>query len=100
MPLSEARLSASRYRVHTIPRLASLYVRRAALLINATADRGDGANPLFLYVAFAHTHTPLAYNARWSNSSTRPGWYKVGAEEQLGCKMWTRRRLLGSSPNF
>jgi len=30
-------------------------------------------HPFFLYVAFAHTHTPLAYAPRWANVSTRPG---------------------------
>ena len=59
-----------------LPR-ASLYVKRATQLINATAAKADTASPLFLYVAFAHTHTPLAYNPRWANASVRPGWYKV-----------------------
>lgn len=32
----------------------------------------------FLYVAFAHTHTPLAYDeSRFANASSRPGWYKI-----------------------
>ncbi len=29
-------------------------------------------------MAFAHTHTPLAYdNAKWANASSRPGFRKV-----------------------
>jgi hypothetical protein len=29
--------------------------------------------PLFLYIAFAHTHTPLAFATKWANTSKRPG---------------------------
>lgn len=90
-------LVSSRFR--SILHLPSLYVRRAAQLINATADKGDGANPLFLYVAFAHTHTPLAYDVRWSNP-TRPGWYKVWRGDCGARQVCTRPRLLDSSPPF
>jgi len=34
-------------------------------------------NPFLLYVAFAHTHTPLAYSERFSNASHRPGFQRV-----------------------
>ena len=34
-------------------------------------------NPFFLYIAFAHTHTPLAYDPRFENASSRPGFRRV-----------------------
>ena len=35
-------------------------------------------SPFFLYVAFAHTHTPLAYDEqKFGNASSRPGFLKV-----------------------
>lgn len=33
--------------------------------------------PFFLYIAFAHTHTPLAYTPEFANASARPGLLKV-----------------------
>ena len=33
--------------------------------------------PFFLYVGFAHTHTPLAYSPTFENASSRPGFKKV-----------------------
>ena len=45
---------------------------------NQTRDsvQGDVA-PFLLYMAFAHTHTPLAYDLSFENASTRPGFRKV-----------------------
>ena len=37
----------------------------------------DAGKPFLLYVAFAHTHTPLAYQSQWENASTRPGYHQV-----------------------
>jgi len=34
------------------------------------------SKPFFLYVAFAHPHTPLFYDPKFSNSSSRPGFKK------------------------
>ena len=39
----------------------------------------DAGKPFLLYVAFAHTHTPLAYEAKYENASTRPGYHQVFA---------------------
>ena len=48
--------------------LNARYAARAAALIDAHAtNRSAEEHPLFLYVAFAHTHTPLAYAQRWEN---------------------------------
>lgn len=32
------------------------------------------AKPFLLYVGFAHTHTPMAYDPAFENASSRPGW--------------------------
>ena len=50
--------------------LNSAYARRARELISMHSNSSD-ASPLFLYLAFAHTHTPLAYEARWENATAR-----------------------------
>ena len=40
--------------------------------------QSDSLNPFLLYVAFAHTHTPLAYNETlFGNASDRPGRRKI-----------------------
>ncbi|EDQ85126.1 uncharacterized protein MONBRDRAFT_29624 [Monosiga brevicollis MX1] len=44
------------------------YTARAIELI-----QGFGTDPFFLYVAYAHTHTPLAYDPMFANASTREG---------------------------
>ena len=42
-----------------------------------SSDRSDGRTPFLLYVGWAHTHTPMAYDAtKWANASSRPGWKK------------------------
>jgi len=55
--------------------LNARYTARATELI--TNFSRTGAAPFFLYMAYAHTHTPLAYSQRFSNASTRPGFYRV-----------------------
>ena len=50
------------------------YAGRAAQLF--AQFKGD-PKPFLLYVAFAHTHTPLAYQAQWQNISSRPGYHSV-----------------------
>lgn len=64
--------------------LNSRYAARASGLIaeHAQSNRehiagGTGKQPMFLYVAFAHTHTPLAYEPAFENASSRPGELKV-----------------------
>eukprot|EP00041_Stephanoeca_diplocostata_P014217 m.256064 g.256064 ORF g.256064 m.256064 type:complete len:566 (+) comp19624_c1_seq6:78-1775(+) len=64
--------------------LNSRYAARASGLIaeHAHANRQHAATvadkkPMFLYVAFAHTHTPLAYEPAFDNASSRPGELKV-----------------------
>lgn len=52
-------------------------IAEAAAAARSAAATGAPAEPLFLHVAFAHTHTPLAYSERFANSSTRPGWARV-----------------------
>ena len=45
-----------------------------------TTNSPDGPdNPFLLYIAFAHTHSPLAYDSKFENSSNpdRPGFNKV-----------------------
>ena len=49
--------------------LNTRYAARAREVISMNAPP---APPLFLYVAFAHTHTPLTYEARW-NRTAGPG---------------------------
>ena len=49
-----------------------MYVNRAVSIIESHASAATG--PFFLYMAFSHMHTPLAYNTRFSNSSTRSGY--------------------------
>ena len=45
---------------------------------NRSASNGGTPNPFLLYMAFAHTHTPLGYDeARFGNASSRPGWSQV-----------------------
>lgn len=47
------------------------YAERAENLI---AKAAASKSPFFLYVGFAHTHTPTAYeNEKWANASKRPG---------------------------
>eukprot|EP00927_Polykrikos_kofoidii_P056161 TRINITY_DN50327_c0_g1_i1.p1 TRINITY_DN50327_c0_g1~~TRINITY_DN50327_c0_g1_i1.p1 ORF type:complete len:538 (-),score=48.67 TRINITY_DN50327_c0_g1_i1:208-1821(-) len=47
------------------------YAERAVQIIN---EHGKSGKPFFLYFAFAHTHTPLAYNEKqFGNASSRPG---------------------------
>jgi arylsulfatase A-like enzyme len=59
--------------------LNSRYAERAAEIF-ARFKPGAGADagkPFLLYVAFAHTHTPAAYDAAFENASTRPGYHQV-----------------------
>lgn len=50
------------------------YVASAAKTFARYGHGGDkDGTPFFLYVAFAHTHTPLAYSSKWANTSKRPG---------------------------
>lgn len=50
---------------------------------NSTAAQSKPAmgstnpNPFLLYIAFAHTHTPLAYDPRFENASSRPGFRRI-----------------------
>lgn len=54
------------------------YVDRARQIIGQHARGGAlDDTPLFLHVAFAHTHTPLGFAPAFTNSSSRPGWYRV-----------------------
>lgn len=55
--------------------LNSRYTHRAKELIAKFSRPGE--KPFFLYMAYAHTHTPLAYSERFSNASKRPGFYRV-----------------------
>lgn len=48
------------------------YAQRAEDIIADAASCGD---PFFLYIGFAHTHTPMAYETKkWGNASKRPGY--------------------------
>ena len=50
----------------------------ATSLGEAAAEPEAGTRkPVLLYMAFAHTHTPLAYSERFSNASNRAGFSKV-----------------------
>lgn len=47
------------------------YADRAVQIVKA---HGQSQEPFFLYMAFAHTHTPLGYNEeQFGNASSRPG---------------------------
>lgn len=53
-------------------------LQAASIIKNMSRAKDDkNKNPLFLYVAFAHTHTPLAYETAFENASSRPGNLKV-----------------------
>ena len=52
-------------------------VRAGEIFARFTAGGPDAGKPFLLYVAFAHTHTPLAYEAKYENVSTRPGYHQV-----------------------
>jgi len=58
--------------------LNTKYAQRAVSIIANHSSGGsrEGVR-FFLYVAFAHTHTPLAYSSSFENASPRKGWYKV-----------------------
>lgn len=59
-------------------RLSAAYGERAAQLFATHGVGGTKENtPFFLYIAFAHTHTPLAYTPAFNNASTRPGRLQV-----------------------
>ena len=63
------------------------YAERAAEIFDRFKPGGDGADagkPFLLYVAFAHTHTPLAYQSQWDNASSRPGYHKVWGNTMAG----------------
>jgi arylsulfatase A-like enzyme len=48
------------------------------ITLGSTDPHPQGSStPFFLYVAFAHTHTPLAYRKEFEHASPRPGFYKV-----------------------
>ena len=56
--------------------LNAQYAARAKRILAQYAE--DDASPFLLYMAFAHTHTPLGYDeARFGNASSRPGWSQV-----------------------
>ena len=58
--------------------MAAKYAQRAVSIISRHAKGATHEGvPFFLYVAFAHTHTPLAYSKEFEDASPRPGWYKV-----------------------
>ena len=58
--------------------MAGKYAERAASIIRSHAKGAANEGiPFFLYVAFAHTHTPLAYSKAFEDASPRSGWYKV-----------------------
>lgn len=49
------------------------YTRRAEdIFARYGAGGAKEGTPLFLYVAFAHTHTPMGYTDAMANTSTRP----------------------------
>ena len=52
-------------------------VRASEIFSRFKAGGPDAGKPFLLYVAFAHTHTPLAYQAKYDNASTRPGYQQV-----------------------
>ena len=56
--------------------LNSQYTERARKILTEHA-RSLRDVPFFLYVAFAHTHTPLAYDPKFENASNRPGRTKI-----------------------
>jgi arylsulfatase A-like enzyme len=59
-------------------RLSAAYGERAAQLFATHGVGGAKENtPFFLYIAFAHTHTPLAYTPAFNNASARPGRLQV-----------------------
>jgi hypothetical protein len=61
--------------------LNARYVARARRLIESHAEAvqtGQTSKAMFLYVAFAHTHTPLGYDeTKFGNASQRPGYKRV-----------------------
>eukprot|EP00301_Raphidiophrys_heterophryoidea_P023586 c7418_g1_i1.p1 GENE.c7418_g1_i1~~c7418_g1_i1.p1 ORF type:complete len:599 (-),score=125.07 c7418_g1_i1:165-1961(-) len=54
--------------------LNNRYATRAEQII---ADAAGSKTSILLYIGFAHTHTPLTYDPRFANSSTRPGWKQI-----------------------
>lgn len=56
--------------------LNARYTTRATSIIHDHAEIG-GDNPFFLYMAYSHMHTPMAYSAKFEGISTRPGYQKV-----------------------
>lgn len=52
----------------------SKYTQRIEKIIEQNAHSSD---PFLIYVGFAHTHIPLAYDPKFSNASPREGWNKV-----------------------
>lgn len=59
-------------------RAKSILAQYATSNRNASSSSGTPTRPFLLYMAFAHTHTPLGYNeARFGNTSSRPGWAQV-----------------------
>ena len=57
--------------------LNTQYASRAKSIFSQYSSSAN-PNPFLLYMAFAHTHTPLGYDeARFGNASPRPGWEKV-----------------------
>jgi hypothetical protein len=52
-------------------------VRAGEIFARFKAGGPDAGKPFLLYVAFAHTHTPLAYQEKYDNASTRPGYQQV-----------------------
>jgi hypothetical protein len=58
--------------------LSNTYKARAAEIFAMFGKNGSkSGTPFFLYVAFAHTHTPLAYPPEFNEASPRPGRLKV-----------------------
>lgn len=56
---------------HYVGRAKDIFARYG----NGGAKQGT---PFLLYVAFAHTHTPLAYAPKWANASSRPAHARSG----------------------
>ena len=58
--------------------LSTAYKKRAQEVFSTYGSGGKNAGkPFFLYVAFAHTHTPLAYPPAFNSASPRPSRLKV-----------------------
>ena len=57
--------------------LTEQYTSRALSIIRSHAANNASSDPFFLYMAYSHMHSPMAYAARFSNSSTRSGAQRI-----------------------